>query len=119
MSSQSDRVRRQDYLGDLDSLSVALKRPSYIAVIRRRLLQPFMLGLSLFLFVLRSLDKFPSRLCKTVYVLVIERVLKVFLLWLPLQLLLTDWAGAACDEARIALKDESYNSLMTLLSSLR
>jgi hypothetical protein len=91
-----------------------LREPSYIAVIQRRLLQPFLLGLSLFLFVLRSLDKFPSRLCKTVGLRSSDREgsegVSVMAPSAAVTKFLTDWACAASDEAHIALEDESYNS---------
>jgi hypothetical protein len=65
------------------------KEPSYSVLVWRGLKLLSLLGLSLFLSILLSLDKFLSLLYERVCVLEIRRFLKVFLLWLPLQLLLS------------------------------
>jgi hypothetical protein len=112
MSSRPVRVRGQDYLSDLDSLSAALKRTQLQCSVLERVPVAFSVG-SVFVLVcssitrqvsitpmgdgLRSSDKEVS---EGVYVMAPSAAVTKFL---------TDWAGAASDEARILLEDESFN----------
>jgi hypothetical protein len=120
MSSRPVRVRGQDYLSDLDSLSAALKRTQLQCSGSERVPVAFSVG-SVFVLVcssitrqvsitpmrdgLRSSDKEAS---EGVSIMAPSAAVTKFL---------TDWAGAASDEARILLEDESFNTLTIQLSS--
>jgi hypothetical protein len=111
MSSRRVRVRGQDYLSDLHSLSSAFKRPQLQCSASERALVAFSVG-SVFVLVcssitrqvsitpmregLRSSDK---EVFEGVSFMAPSAAITNFL---------TNWVGAAYDEARILLEEESY-----------
>jgi hypothetical protein len=112
MSSRSLRVRGQNDLSVLDSVLYALKRTQLQCSGARRAPAAFSVG-SVFGHVCSSVTRQVSttlmqglrssnkEVSEGVFVMAPSAAVTKFL---------TDWAGAASDEARILLEDESYGS---------
>jgi hypothetical protein len=113
MTSGSVRVRGQDYLSNLDSLSAALKRTQLQCSGSERVPVAFSVG-SVFAPVCSSITRQVSitpmreglrssdrEVSEGVYAMAPSAAVTKFL---------TDWAGAVSGEARILLEDESFNS---------
>jgi hypothetical protein len=89
MSSQPDRVRGQDYLADLDSLTAVLKRTQLQCGDQGKASAAFSVG-SVFVPVCSTNIRwqvFITPMRDGLRSSMIKRFLKVLLLWLPLQLL--------------------------------
>ena len=111
MSSRPVRVRGQDYLADLDSLSSALRRTQLQSSGVNRSPVAFSVG-SIFVPVCSSITR-------EVSITPMREGLRsrgdsegasVMAPSAAVTKFLTDWAGAASDDARLALEDASFNS---------
>jgi hypothetical protein len=111
MSSRPVRVRGQDYLSDLDSLSTALKRTQLQCSGLERAPVAFSVG-SVFVPVCSSITRqvsiTPMRDALRSSDKEVSEGVSVMAPSAAVTKFLTDWADAASDEARILLEDESF-----------